>query len=214
MADRGSYAKGVAKRDEILRTALDVIARNGYRHTSVRELADAVGLSQAGLLHYFASKEELFTEILRKRDEVDSRRLAVDSGDASIDGLIQVVQHNVLVPGLVQLYAQLSVEATDAAHPAHAYFLERNTLLRNSLAAAVRDAQRAGSLPADLEAESVATIFIALSDGLQVQWLLDPSADMAKQISYLWGLIGSAASAAGSAATDRPEPAPETERPT
>jgi AcrR family transcriptional regulator len=214
MADRGSYAKGVAKRDEILRTALDVIARNGYRHTSVRELADAVGLSQAGLLHYFASKEELFTEILRKRDEVDSRRLAVDSGGASIDGLIQVVQHNVLVPGLVQLYAQLSVEATDAAHPAHAYFLERNALLRTSLAAAVRDAQRAGSLPADLEAESIATIFIALSDGLQVQWLLDPSADMAKQISYLWGLIGSAASAAGSAATDRPEPAPETERPT
>ena len=43
----------------------------GYRRTSVRELADAVGLSQAGLLHYFSSKEELFQEILRKRDEVD-----------------------------------------------------------------------------------------------------------------------------------------------
>ena len=33
------------------------------------------GLSQAGLLHYFDSKEELFTEILRKRDEVDMRAL-------------------------------------------------------------------------------------------------------------------------------------------
>jgi len=40
MAQRGSYAKGIAKREEILTAALDVIARNGYRRTSVRELAD------------------------------------------------------------------------------------------------------------------------------------------------------------------------------
>ena len=71
MARRGSYAKGVAKREEILERALEVIAREGYRGASVKELAEAVGLSQAGLLHYFDSKEELFTEILRKRDEVD-----------------------------------------------------------------------------------------------------------------------------------------------
>ena len=30
---RGQYAKGVAKREQILTTALDVIARNGYRRT-------------------------------------------------------------------------------------------------------------------------------------------------------------------------------------
>ncbi|HEY5230670.1 MAG TPA: helix-turn-helix domain-containing protein, partial [Galbitalea sp.] len=60
MAGKGSYAKGVAKREEILRTALEVFARQGYRGTSLRELADAVNLSQAGLLHYFDSKEELF----------------------------------------------------------------------------------------------------------------------------------------------------------
>jgi AcrR family transcriptional regulator len=38
MARRGSYAKGVAKREEILVAALDVIARNGYQGTSVWEL--------------------------------------------------------------------------------------------------------------------------------------------------------------------------------
>ena len=71
MAQRGSYAKGVAKREEILATALEVIAREGYRGASVKVLAEAVGLSQAGLLHYFDSKDELFTEILRKRDDLD-----------------------------------------------------------------------------------------------------------------------------------------------
>lgn len=202
MADRGSYAKGIAKRDEILRTALDVIARNGYRRTSVRELADAVGLSQAGLLHYFSSKEELFTAILRERDELDARRFDDVShdgatGGASIAGLIGVVEHNVLVPGLVQLYAALSVEATDVDHPAHSYFLERNALLRHALATGVRNAQRDGSVSATLDPESVATIFIALSDGLQVQWLLDPSVNMAEQLASLWRMLGGVPPTAG-----------------
>ena len=79
MATRGSYAKGVAKRDEILTTALEVIARNGYRKTSIRDLAAEVGLSQTGLLHYFGTKEELFAEVLRKRDEIDGADLGLDS---------------------------------------------------------------------------------------------------------------------------------------
>ncbi len=79
------YAKGLAKREEILTTALDVIARSGYRGTPVRELANAVGLSQAGLLHYFSSKEELFTEILAKRD-ADNEEAFDQRGESPVDG--------------------------------------------------------------------------------------------------------------------------------
>ncbi|WP_435110815.1 TetR family transcriptional regulator [Nocardiopsis synnemataformans] len=71
MARRGSYAKGVAKRGEILDAALTVIGRDGYSRATVREIADAVGLSQNGLLHHFGSKERLFVEVLRHRDELD-----------------------------------------------------------------------------------------------------------------------------------------------
>lgn len=71
MARRGSYAKGVAKRGEILDAALAVIGRDGYSRATVREIADAVGLSQNGLLHHFGSKERLFVEVLRHRDELD-----------------------------------------------------------------------------------------------------------------------------------------------
>src|SRR5687768_10406768 len=123
---RGSYAKGVAKREEILERALEVIAREGYRGASVKELADAVGLSQAGLLHYFDSKEELFTAIVRKRDEVDLARLGpIDLETASVadlrEGYLSVIRHNTEVPGLVQLYSQISVDAADEQHPAHRF---------------------------------------------------------------------------------------------
>ncbi len=188
MAQRGSYAKGIAKREEILTAALEVIARNGYRRTSVRELADAVGLSQAGLLHYFSSKEELFQEILRKRDEVDLASYGVDPA-RPIDGLIAVIRHNADVPGLVQLYAQFSVEAVDPDHPSHDFFVARFERVRHEFAGFIRQEQQAGNIDPELDADLTATLFVAAADGLQTQWLLDPSIDMAEHMLQLWRLV-------------------------
>ncbi|CAL8972121.1 HTH-type transcriptional regulator BetI [Propionicimonas sp. T2.31MG-18] len=183
------YAKGLAKREEILATALEVIARTGYRRTSVRELATAVGLSQAGLLHYFSCKEELFAEVLRKRDEVDRARSAPGAGTVP-DLLVKVVRHNADVPGLVQLHAQFSVEATDPAHPAHQAFVERYGRLRQRMADDLRARQAAGTLSDTLDADRVAALLLAVADGLQTQWLLDPGIDMAGHLDYLVDLLG------------------------
>ena len=128
MARRGSYAKGIAKREEILRTALAVIAREGYHGASVKELAEAVGLSQAGLLHYFESKDELFVEILRTRDEIDLADHAEAAGadlDDLRDGYLDIVRHNAQVPGLVELFTRLAADAADPEHPSRAFFAER-----------------------------------------------------------------------------------------
>lgn len=188
MARRGSYAKGIAKREEILTAALDVIARNGYRRTSVRELADAVGLSQAGLLHYFSSKEELFQEILRKRDEVDASAFEGLSG-TPIEGFFAVIRHNSEVPGLVQLYAQVSTEAGDPEHPAHEFFIDRYRQFRVLFTQLIRDEQTAGRIDPDLDPDRIANLFLAAADGLQTQWMLDPSIDMADHVAYLWQLV-------------------------
>jgi AcrR family transcriptional regulator len=188
MARRGSYAKGIAKREEILTAALDVIARNGYRRTSVRELADAVGLSQAGLLHYFSSKEELFQEILRKRDEVDASAFE-GRNETPIEGFFAVIRHNTEVPGLVQLYAQVSTEAGDPDHPAREFFIQRYEQFRARFAQLIRDEQAAGRVDPDLDADRIANLFLAAADGLQTQWMLDPSIDMADHVAYLWHLV-------------------------
>ncbi|MCW4459176.1 TetR/AcrR family transcriptional regulator [Microbacterium sp. MPKO10] len=190
MAQRGSYAKGVAKREEILSTALEVIARNGYRRTSVRELADAVGLSQAGLLHYFSSKEELFTEVLRKRDDVDARRRDLVSDP--FDALTDTISHNADVGGLVRLYVQLSADATDGEHPANPYFTERYATLRTTLTQAIAAEQDAGRLRPDVSAAQLATVVIATMDGLQTQWLLDPSIDMVGAVESVIALATTA----------------------
>ncbi|HEX4402632.1 MAG TPA: helix-turn-helix domain-containing protein [Galbitalea sp.] len=190
MAGRGSYAKGVAKREEILRTALEVFAKQGYRGTSLRELADAVNLSQAGLLHYFDSKEELFAEILRVRDETD--RAAYSSAGSGVDTMLAVIRHNSAVPGLVQLYATISSAATEPSHPAHEFFVERYRLLREAFADSARERQLAGELDANLDPAKVAAVMLAVADGMQVQWLLDADLDMAEHVEFVWSLMATA----------------------
>ncbi|GAB3596391.1 TetR/AcrR family transcriptional regulator [Microbacterium tumbae] len=188
MVSRRSYAKGIAKRDEILRAGLAVFAEKGYLHTSIRELAEAANLSQAGLLHYFGSKEELLVAILRRREEENA---AKDSTVEPLDNFINVIHGNVTVPGLAQLFAVMSTAATDESHPAHEFFLERNAHLRSLFSASIRHRQAAGELDAAIDPERVATILIAVADGLQTQWLTDERVDMAGALDYLWELLHS-----------------------
>jgi AcrR family transcriptional regulator len=210
MARRGSYAKGVAKREEILARALEVIAREGYRGASVKELADAVGLSQAGLLHYFESKEELFTEILRKRDELDSRSFSPDGGIPDLTaldvraGYLQVIRHNAEVPGLVQLFSRMAVDAADPEHPAHAFFVERGDTLRGTFAVALAERQRAGGLRADIDPDTLARIFQAVADGLQIQWMLEPDVDMAAVVETLFDALAGDPAAAHAPSAEAP----------
>ncbi|TWX39976.1 TetR/AcrR family transcriptional regulator [Frigoribacterium sp. ACAM 257] len=186
MARRGSYAKGVAKREEILRTALEVVDRNGMRGTSVRELADAVDLTQAGLLHHFGSKEELFLAILTVRDDEDAQCMA---GLDIIDQFLLVIEHNAKTPGMVQLFTSLSAAATsDPSHPAHAWFAERYVRFRTLLTETMRERQASGEMPADVDVEKLAAVMMAVSDGMQLQWMLDPSTDMAAHVRLVWDL--------------------------
>lgn len=192
MTARGSYAKGVAKRDEILTTALEVIATNGYHKTSIRDLAAAVGLSQAGLLHYFGTKEDLFVEVIRRRDaqlEEQSSEGRGQSAEYLIDGLVDVGRRNAAVPGLVQLYSQFSTAATEEGHPARPYFQARYAEYRDRIAGLIREEQAAGHLPATLDPDRTAVLFAAATDGLQTQWMLDNSIDMSDHIRYLWSAL-------------------------
>jgi AcrR family transcriptional regulator len=186
---RGPYAKGVAKREEILRAALEVIARQGYRKTSTRELAAAVGLSEAGLLHYFGSKDKLFEAVLRARDEADQARLAEREDDV-VGKLVAIVRHNRDVPGLVQLYSTFSAEAGDPQHGAHDFFVERYDRLRESLADAVRARQTNGTISKAADPAKIATLLIALSDGLQVQSQFGLDSEPAEVMDHLLALLG------------------------
>ena len=187
MANRGPYAKGVATREEILDVAFELFVRKGYDRTSVREIARSTGLSQGALLHHFSTKEELFVEVLRRRDELSRSEGSNDDGDRSVGGLVSVVGHNAQEPGMVRLYVAMSAESTAVDSPARSFFEERYKWLRTDVAADIRRQQDRGELSKELDAEAVASLLIAAADGLQIQWLLDPDGlDMGARLAQLW----------------------------
>jgi AcrR family transcriptional regulator len=56
--------------EQILDRAAALFARHGLEHTSVQAVADAVGLSKAGLLHHFPSKDALQAAVLAESDRL------------------------------------------------------------------------------------------------------------------------------------------------
>lgn len=182
MAKRGPYGKGIERREQILEAALRTIAERGFLATSVAELAEAVGLSQSGLLHYFGSKEELFVAVLRKRDEIDMAAI----GDPTPAGLIEIIRRNTQVPGLIELFTHMQAAAADPRHPAHEYMRQHYERGTAGLATLLRGLQRTGELPAAVDSMVMATVLMALADGLQSRWLIDPSIDMAFHLEQCW----------------------------
>ncbi len=198
MAPRGQYAKGVAKRAEILDAALEIIDRNGYSGATVKELAEAVGLSQNGLLHYFGSKDALFTEVIRHRGQLDYDRsgLAPDaeggSGPDFTDALVGLASGLGEMPGFIQLLLRLAGEATEAGHSSHDYFKGRYATQRRLVGKAFADEQAAGRIRGDLDADQVAAMVFALVDGLHLQAMYEPAIDVAAHMRGFLRLLAPA----------------------
>jgi len=180
-APRG-YAKGRAKRLEILDQAMSLFGEAGYRGASLRVLATRCGISHTGLLHHFPTKEALLLAVLEHRDEVDGEWLSLGgtTGVGRLRRFAELAALNSTRRGIVELFSVVSAEATAADHPAHGYFVRR---YENSVAGAQLayvQAGRDGALRAGIAPDDAGRQLIALMDGLQVQWLLsDRATDMA-----------------------------------
>ncbi|WP_306366620.1 TetR/AcrR family transcriptional regulator [Nocardiopsis sp. CC223A] len=174
----------VNRREQILRAAADVFATQGFHNTSLADIATMLDITPAGVLHHFGSKTGLLTAVLELRDDTDP----APEGSPMLDHLVTTAERNSERPGTTQLYAVLSAESATEDHPAQDWFRNRYTVLRREIEDAILDrlgpGQRGsagapgpgGHSPAGAAAAAV----IAVMDGLQVQWLLDPEAvDMA-----------------------------------
>ncbi|KMS73471.1 TetR family transcriptional regulator [Streptomyces viridochromogenes] len=174
------------RRAEIVRAALEVIAERGYRGASLAAVAERVGLTQQGLLHYFPTKDALLVAVLQERDQWD----AVPNTRWRIDLLASLVEYNAMRPGIIQTFSALLGESVTEGHPARAYFTGRYTDVRASMAEVLR-AEYGDRLPNGLTPERTAPLLVAVMDGLQYQWLLDPeSVDMPGAFRDFLRLLG------------------------
>lgn len=64
---RRARLPGEERRRQIIEAAATLFSRKGFRGTTTREIAGAVGVSEAMLFKHFATKEELYAAIIETR---------------------------------------------------------------------------------------------------------------------------------------------------
>ncbi|HLU30010.1 MAG TPA: TetR/AcrR family transcriptional regulator [Glycomyces sp.] len=187
-------ARGRARREEILRAAIEVIAERGFRGSSIAAVAEKVGLTQQGLLHYFPTKDELLIAVLRQRDEWDTGDAPKAAGDEwTMGNLATLVEANAARPELIRTFSALLGESVTEDHPAGAYFHDRYRGTREDMEAILRR-EWGERLPSGLTVAQAAPLLVAVMDGLQFQWLHEPEAvDLVGAFRVFVGLLGTRA---------------------
>lgn len=197
------------RRAEILRAAANTFGAKGYKTGSLADVAEQVGMTHAGVLHHFGSKEQLLIEVLEYRDKEDVRDLEgqkIPGGLELFVHLLRTVRANEQRRGVVQGYTVLTGESVTEDHPAAAWAANRFSILRGEIVDALREL--AGpDVPASTLVQAASAI-IGVMDGLQVQWLLDPDAvHLAESTTFAIEAIVAAAVAGAAAPLPVPPPA-------
>jgi AcrR family transcriptional regulator len=189
---RGPYRKGVQKRQKIVAAAAEVFAEFGYRAGSLRTIGDRVGMSSASLIQYFGSKEGLLDAVLqdwnRRVDRVARSPAEATNGLQGQDlrGLAwfnrgrEMMRYHVKHRAEIELFITVTSEATSDSHPARTFVHDRyaSTVadFQRHFLEAITDGEVQPMSEAEIEQEM--RVHIAVMDGLEVQWLIDPAIDL------------------------------------
>lgn len=181
------------RKEAILQVASEHFAQHGFHGATLSAIAEAVGLTEPGLLHYFPSKVDLLQGVLDYRDQADRSKYIdiMEQEELSLFSALQdLVNVNQQRPGLVQLFTVMVGESINQEHPSHNFFVQRYQVLREALVDFFKRAEMGDGDKDKVDLKQLAVLILAVMDGLQVQWLLDPeNVDMTRSFELFSSAI-------------------------
>jgi TetR/AcrR family fatty acid metabolism transcriptional regulator len=164
-----------AKRDAILRAAIDVFADRGYFNAQVADVARAAGVAAGTVYLYFQNKDHLLTSIFERsmRDGLADGRTAVAALRDPCERLRRLARgHLARLGNDRNLAIVFQVELRQSTK-----FMERfsATLLRDYLGlirAAIADGQQSGVFRTDIKATVAAKMLFGALDEMATNWIL------------------------------------------
>ncbi|MFG2371191.1 TetR/AcrR family transcriptional regulator [Streptomyces sp. NPDC048504] len=166
------------RRTQILDAAQRCFVRDGFHRTSMQDILTEAGLSAGAVYRYFPSKDDIIVAIAtRNLDHIVAvLRDAADNGDsrglgATMADLLTAAQGEQDEHQLATVALMVWSEAL--RNPALADRLAAtDTELRGVLARLVAEQQKRGTLPADVPAETLSGVFVAILPGFLLQLAL------------------------------------------
>jgi AcrR family transcriptional regulator len=151
-----------------------LLARNGWRNTSLALIAKEAGVTPAGLLHHFESKEQLLNAVLDARDADDEIHADYRSGDL-ISELSRVPERFERAPELIGTFTVLLVENIAPDAPLHDRMHKRYRDAIDIITEIIKRGQSDGTFRPDFDAVTKAVEILAFITGMETLWLLDRS---------------------------------------
>lgn len=94
------------RREEIKNVAARLFRKRGYKATSMRDIAEAVGIKAASIYNHIKSKQELLSDLLMEIAIVFTKEMEMIQG-TSLDATQKLEQ-------LIAFHVRLTIEHTDA----------------------------------------------------------------------------------------------------
>lgn len=140
-------------------------------------MANAVGITDAGVLYHFPTKSDLLLAVLQHHDTVQRDRFSelVSSGGLgairNIRGWGYVMEQH---PEIASLHVILSAEHLLESSPTNEFFCARYTRLLGALAAVIEQGVADGDVRDDIDPALEAASLMAVLDGLRLQHFFAP----------------------------------------
>ncbi|MDP3767463.1 MAG: TetR/AcrR family transcriptional regulator [Dehalococcoidia bacterium] len=167
--------RGRKRRAEILAGARKLFAHRGFKGTSLAMLAEEIGITDAGLLYHFPTKNALLLAVL---EETDKEQVALMAGDldtadagyiSSWGEFGKVLEDD---PILTALDVLMSAEHLQTTSDFNQYYQQRYGDFRDCLVRSLEAGRAAGVFKSDFDPLTEAVLMLATLDGLRLQWLL------------------------------------------
>ncbi|WP_147796208.1 TetR/AcrR family transcriptional regulator [Cellulomonas sp. Y8] len=179
---RGPYAKTRGRVEAVRRTAFELVVESGHRSVTIAEVARRADLTEAQVLYHFPSREHLLVGALEHADRRSRAHQQVGVADvrAAVAATVEAERSD---PEVLRLFVAMSAAATDPTHPAHEWGARRTRAIVARYAELLTDLQAQGWADPGVDPHRFARRFMALWDGLQTQWLLDPTFDLGREVA-------------------------------
>jgi AcrR family transcriptional regulator len=163
-------------RERLLDAAARTFARKGYAGASVEEIAQSAGYSIGALYSNFGGKQELFLELMsgrasRRRAMVAEILQADDDPAEAIARLLERTEGP--DPDLMALRAEFWLYAVRNPEAMGALTAQRREQI-DALVEVISAAMSRSNVPAGVSASAVATVALAMFQGLMRQRRIDP----------------------------------------
>ncbi|MGE0666924.1 MAG: TetR/AcrR family transcriptional regulator [Sphingomonadales bacterium] len=166
---------GAETREEILREATALIAERGYRHMTMKAVAERVGVTEPAVYRHFPGKADLLTAVFRQVVE-EAHLTMSDAAGGSVLETAPASVADMTDPGravlrrlIIEMYSAAALEA-DVAALAGDFVAGAAARLRAQLG----EAARTGAIPADAPVGYTQSLVHLLMAGMAFHEIIAP----------------------------------------